>query len=194
MHSRYQRQLADAALGGRQLLIVLSVRRLFCDHDRCSRRTFTEQVEGLTVRYARRTPLLRSMLEQVAVALGGRAGARLARSLAVATSRSTLLRLVMALPDPPACTPRVLGVDDFALRRGHVYGTVLIDCETSAPVELLAGRAGARLAGQLHARASRSTLLRLLMGLPDPGHAAVTPRVLGVDDFGLRRGHSTALC
>src|SRR5919198_4996462 len=119
VHSRYQRRLADAALGGRQLLIVLSVRRLFCDHDRCSRRTFTEQVEGLTVRYARRTPLLRSMLEQVAVALGGRAGARLARSLAVATSRSTLLRLVIALPDPAPATPRVLGVDDFALRRGH---------------------------------------------------------------------------
>jgi hypothetical protein len=100
VHSRYQRQLADAALGGRQLPIVLSVRRLFCDHDRCARRTFAEQVEGLTVRYARRTPLLRSMLETIAVALGGRAGARLARSLTVATSRSTLLRLVMALPGP----------------------------------------------------------------------------------------------
>jgi hypothetical protein len=61
VHSRYQRRLADAALGGRQVLIVLSMRRLFCDHDRCARRTFAEQVEGLTVRYARRTPLLRSM-------------------------------------------------------------------------------------------------------------------------------------
>jgi hypothetical protein len=75
LHSRYRRRLGDAAVGGRRAVIVLSVRRLFCDAAGCDRRTFAEQVEGLTVRYARRTPLLRGMLEQVAVALAGRAGA-----------------------------------------------------------------------------------------------------------------------
>lgn len=78
VHSRYQRRLADAALGRRRMVLVLRVRRLFCDAAACQRRTFAEQVEGLTVPYGRRRPVLRQMLEQVAVALAGRAGARLA--------------------------------------------------------------------------------------------------------------------
>jgi hypothetical protein len=135
------------------MVIVLSVRRLFCNNQHCQRRTFAEQVQGLTVRYGRRTPLVREMLEQVAVALAGRAGARLAEQLHAPTSRSTLLRLLMGLPDPEHATlpPRVPGVDDFALGRGQVYPTVLIDCRSGKPVALLAGREAKPLADWLAA-------------------------------------------
>jgi hypothetical protein len=133
VHSRYRRRLADAAVSSRRVVIPLSVRRLFCDQDHCPRRTFAEEVQGLAVRYGRRTPLLRAMPEQLALALAGRAGARLPRSLRTTVSRSSLFRLAMAVPDPPAGTPRVLGVAVGALRRGHVYGTVLCPAWQGSP-------------------------------------------------------------
>ena len=136
---------------GRPVAIVLAVRRFFCAAPGCPRKTFAEQVDGLTTRYARKTPLLAGMLGSIAVALAGRAGSRLAAGLGVPASRQVLLRLVMAAPDPQAASPRVLGVDDFAIRRGQHYGTLLIDIETGAPLDLLEGRDARPLADWLAA-------------------------------------------
>lgn len=122
------------------MVIEALVRRFKCVSTTCPAVTFAEQFDALTRPHSQRTPLLQRVLVRIAVALAARPGARLARRLGLPVGKDTLLRLARAVPERPVGDVRVVGVDDFALRRRHVYATILVDLETRRPVEVIEGR------------------------------------------------------
>src|SRR6516162_2987593 len=111
-----------------------------CPVPGCPRQTFREQVPGVLERYRRHTARLAGQVSAAVRELAGRAGSRLLAALGIDISRHTALRILLAIGLPDLEVPRVLGIDDFALRRGLVYATILIDAETGRRVDVVQGR------------------------------------------------------
>jgi transposase len=182
VHSRYQRHLTDLPWGTRAIWIQLTVRKFRCRHRACRRRIFTERVPDLVAAYSRHTHRLATALRAIGLALGGNAGARLAARLRLPTSPSTRLRLVRTAPVPSPPALQAVGIDEWAWRRGHRYGTILVNLTAHRVVDLLPDRSAASVAAWLAQHPTISVVCRDRSDLYADGIRRGAPQAVHVVD------------
>lgn len=151
IHSRYIRVLEDIPLADCHVLWKVQVRRFRCREKACPRKTFVEPLAFAAERYARRTSRLARWLLAIVLSVGGLAGQRLAKVLGLAISGPTLLRLLRRMKLPALQEPVAVGIDDWALRKGQTYGTLVCDLERHRTIDLLPDRKTETVAGWLAA-------------------------------------------
>jgi transposase len=160
IHSDYRRTLADLPWATRPVCLSLQVRRFFCDTPSCPRQTFTERVPTVARPYAHTTTRASQAQCDTGLALGGAAGARQLARQGLPGSRQTVLRRVRDYQPAEGPAPRVIGIDDWAYRKGHRYGTIVVDLERGCPVDLLEDRLAETVAAWLRAHPEVTVVAR----------------------------------
>jgi transposase len=182
VHSRYTRILADVSLMDYAVRLRVQVRRFFCSNAACARKTFAEPFANLAVAHARRTNRQASRLRTIAKELGGRPAARESANVQMPVSRHTMLRLLRRASVPDAPAPRVLGVDDWSIRKGRTYATLLVDLQRHRIVDVLPDREAQTLEVWLAAHPSVEVITRDRAGAYAQGARKGAPQAQQVTD------------
>lgn len=140
IRSTYTRHVIDVPFAGRQVQLVLRVRKFRCDTTDCPRRVFAERLTPFIEPWARMTTRLSQTIEAIGLATSGELGSRFAPRLGIVTSPTTILRRIMSLPAQQSKQVSRLGIDDWSFRRGRQFGTILVNLATHTIIDLLPDR------------------------------------------------------
>jgi transposase len=182
VHSSYRRTVADLPIAGTQVLLHLQVRRFFCRRTACPQRIFAERFSGLVPVRSRHSIGVCTALGRVGFAVGSRAGARLAHALGLPGSSRTILRVIHRMPFPLVAAPRVIGLDEWAWRRGRRFGTIVCDLERHQVIDLLPERSASSVAQWLQAHSTVAIVCRDRSGLYAEGIRQGAPQAIQVVD------------
>nr|WP_236038491.1 ISL3 family transposase [Ktedonobacter robiniae] len=137
VHCHYQRTLSDISCMGRRVQLLLTVRKFSCRNPFCSRKVFAERLPTFVEPWARTTIRFCQQITSIGLSTCGNGGARLAAHVGIQTSRQTILRRIMNIPDGLTGSVLFLGIDDFSFRRGYRFGTILVNLESRRVIDLL---------------------------------------------------------
>jgi transposase len=182
IHSHYHRTVVDLPWAELLVRLSLHVRKFFCDNAACVRKIFTERLPSLLAPHARRTLRLTQQQQHLGLALGGNPSASLSAELDCGASRNTFLRLVRRLPLPEAAAPEVVGIDDWAWKKGQRYGTIICDLERQCPIALLEDRDAETLAAWLKQHPTIRIVARDRAGIYAEGATKGAPQAIQVAD------------
>ncbi|QPC81673.1 ISL3 family transposase [Phototrophicus methaneseepsis] len=182
IHNYYERQLLDLPLGELAVRLRIQVKRFRCMDVLCERRTFAEKLPNLTERYSRYTKRLAEIIWHVGQVVGGRPGSQFAHKLRIQVSRHSILRMLRHLYTSVTKPVRILGVDDWAKKRGQTYGTILVDLEDHRVIDLLPDREAQTLANWLHQHPTVAIVTRDRSTEYAIGITAGAPQALQVAD------------